>query len=65
LSPAVNLLPDYVSLLETRYVIHLMRKRPFAGWTIILLVVDLIATALTAAVGMLLYVHLMILYGGG
>ena len=49
-----SLLPDYVSLLETRYVIHLMRRRPSAGWTTILLIVDVTATAVTAALGLLL-----------
>lgn len=45
---AVNLIPDYISLLETRYVILWMSRRP--TWTVIasLLVVDVMATALIA-----------------
>ncbi len=47
---ALNLLPDYVSLLETRYVIKLMGKSDSFLWHITLLILDAIVTLIIAAV---------------
>lgn len=46
---ALNLLPDYVSLLETRYIIKLMGKSGSFTWHITLLVFDGFITLLIAA----------------
>ncbi len=46
---ALNLLPDYVSLLETRYIIKLMGKRSSFVWHIMLLLLDAIVTLFIAA----------------
>lgn len=40
----MNLIPDFLSLLESRYLLGLIRKRPSIGKTLTLLVFDLLAT---------------------
>jgi len=52
---AINTVPDYLSLLETRYVLHWMGLRPSLGRILGLLALDCLVTALLAAAVILLF----------
>ncbi len=58
----LNFLPDYLSLLETRYVIHLMSRARSTSRLVTLLMIDLAATA-TIFLGALLAIAILMQLG--
>ena len=51
---AINTVPDYLSLLKTRYVIHWMEKRPSLGRVVGFLALDFVVTGVLASTVILL-----------
>src|SRR5205823_4044984 len=55
-----NALPDYVSLLETRYILSLMKRtNRFSAW-VVLVLVDAILTAYISAVGLFAAIRVVV-----
>ena len=56
----VNLVPDYLALLSTRWVIHLLSRRSTILWTLGLLLLDLLLTFAVAILGVLVGLTLLV-----